>query len=53
MIFLAMIATICALVVAALFWVMWCDEDFVTSAALAFALLPVLMLALMAWRVAL
>jgi hypothetical protein len=49
-IFLAVTASICAAALAVLFWMMWCDMDFITSAVLAFALFPVLVLAMMAWR---
>jgi hypothetical protein len=53
MIFLAVTASICAAALAVLFWMVWCDMDFITSAVLALALFPVLMLAMLAWRMAL
>ncbi len=49
----ALVVTLCAAVVAALFVTMWLDGDRVATAALAFALLPTLVLAMMAWREAL
>ena len=49
----ALVVTLCAAVVAALFVTMWLDRDRVTTAALAFALLPVLVLTIMAWGEAL
>lgn len=49
----ALVVSLCAATVAALFVSMWRDEDPVAAAALAFALLPVLILAIMAWRAAL
>jgi hypothetical protein len=50
MIFLAVSASICAAVLVVLFWMMWSNLDFITSAVLALALFPVLMLAMLAWR---
>jgi hypothetical protein len=49
----ALVVSLCAATVAALFVSMWRDGDPVAAAALAFALLPVLILAIMAWRAAL
>ena len=46
----ALVVSLCAATVAALFVTMWRDGDPVAAAALAFALLPVLVLAIMAWR---
>ena len=46
----ALIVSLCAATVAALFIIMWRDGDPVAAAALAFALLPVLVLAIVAWR---
>ena len=47
---LALDASLCAVVIALLFVLMWHDGDVVTTAALAFALLPTLLFALLAWR---
>jgi hypothetical protein len=49
----ALVVSLCAATVAALFVSMWRDGDPVAVAALAFALLPVLILTIMAWRAAL
>jgi hypothetical protein len=49
----ALVVSLCAATVAALFVNMWRDGDPVAAAALAFALLPVLVLTIMAWRAAL
>jgi len=49
---LALDASICAAVIALLFATMWLDGDAVTTATLAFALLPTLVFALLAWRMA-
>ena len=46
----ALVVSICAATVAALFVIMWRDGDPVAAAVLAFALLPVLVLTIMAWR---
>jgi hypothetical protein len=45
----ALVVSLCAAVVAALFVAMWLDGDGVTTTALAVALLPVLVLTMMAW----
>lgn len=49
----ALVITLCAATVATLFVIMWRDRDLVAAAALAFALLPVLILTIIAWRAAL
>ena len=49
----ALVVSLCTATVAALFVTMWRDGDPVAAAALAFALLPVLVLTIMAWRAAL
>ena len=49
----ALAVSICAAVVAALFVTTWRDEDLVVAAVVAFVLLPILVLAIMAWREAL
>ncbi len=49
----ALVVTLCAATVVALFVSMWRDGDPVAAAALAFALLPVLILTILAWRAAL
>ena len=49
----ALVVSLCAATVAALFISMWRDGDPVAVAALAFALLPMLVLTIMAWRAAL
>ena len=46
----ALVVSMCAATVAALFITIWRDGDPVAATALAFALLPVLVLAIMAWR---
>ncbi|HWS79786.1 MAG TPA: hypothetical protein VN178_02090 [Rubrobacter sp.] len=46
----ALVVSLCAATVAALFVIMWRDGDHIAAAALAFALLPVLVLAIVAWR---
>ena len=48
-----LVTSLCAATVAALFVSMWRDGDPVAAAALAFALLPMLVLTIMAWRAAL
>jgi hypothetical protein len=49
----ALVVSVCAAVLGALFVRMWLDEDVVTSTALAAALLSTLVLALLAWEEAL
>lgn len=49
----ALVVSVCAAVIAALFVRMWLDEDIVVSTVLAAALLSTLVLALMAWEEAL
>ncbi len=49
----ALVTSLCAAVVAVLFVTMWFDGDSVSTTALAVALLPVLVLTMMAWREAL
>ena len=49
----ALVVTLCAAVVAALFVTMWLDGDGVATAAMAFALMPTLVLAMLAWGEAL
>lgn len=49
----ALVISLCAAVVAALFVTMWLDGDSIATTALAVALLPVLVLSVMAWREAL
>ncbi len=49
----ALVASLCAAVVAVLFVTMWLDGDGAATAALAVALFPVLVLAMMAWGEAL
>jgi hypothetical protein len=49
----ALVTSLCAAVVAILFVIMWLDGDSVTTTALAGALLPLLVLTMMAWREAL
>ena len=46
----ALVVSLCAATVAALFVTMWRDGDPVAAAALAFTLLPVLILTILAWR---
>jgi hypothetical protein len=48
-----LVVSLCAATVATLFVMMWRDGDPVAAAVLAFALLPVLILMIMAWRAAL
>lgn len=50
---LALDASLCAVVIAILFITMWRDGDAISTAALAFALLPVLVFAMLAWQAAL
>ena len=49
----ALVTSLCAAVVAVLFVTMWLDGDAVATAALAVALLPVLVLTMLAWGEAL
>jgi hypothetical protein len=49
----ALVTSLSAAVVAVLFIIMWFDGDGVTTTALAVALLPMLVLTMMAWREAL
>ncbi len=49
----ALVVTLCAAVVAALFVTLWLDGDVIATATLAYALLPVLVLAMLAWGEAL
>ena len=49
----ALVVSLCAAVVAALFVAMWFDGDAIATAALVVALFPVLILAMMAWGEAL
>ncbi len=49
----ALVTSLCAAVLAVLFVTMWLDGDSATTTALAGALLPVLVLTMMAWREAL
>ena len=49
----ALVVSLCAAVVAALFVTMWLDGDAISTAALVVALFPVLILAMMAWGEAL
>ncbi len=49
----ALVTSLCATVVAILFVTMWLDGDGVTTTALAVALLPVLVLTMLAWGEAL
>jgi hypothetical protein len=49
----ALVTSLCTAVVAVLFVTMWLDGDSVTTTALAVALLPLLVLTMMAWREAL
>ena len=46
----ALVVSMCAATVAALFVTMWRDGDPVGAAVLALALLPVLILTILAWR---
>ena len=52
-VFFALVVSMCAAVVAVLFVTMWLDGDGVTTTALAVALLPVLVLTMLAWGEAL
>jgi hypothetical protein len=49
----ALVTSLCAAVVVVLFVTRWLDGESVTTTALAVALLPVLVLTMMAWREAL
>jgi len=49
----ALVVSLCAVTVAALFLTMWRDGDPVSATALAIALLPMLILTIMALRAAL
>jgi hypothetical protein len=49
----ALVVSLCAIVVAALFVTSWRDDDLLVAAVVAFVLLPVLVLTIMAWREAL
>jgi hypothetical protein len=49
----ALVVSLCAAVAAVLFVTMWLDRDAVATASLAFALLPLFVLTIMAWREAL
>ena len=49
----ALVTSLCAAVLAVLFVTMWLDGDGVTTTALTGALLPMLVLTMMAWREAL
>ena len=49
----AVVTSLCVAVVAVLFVTMWLDGDGVTTTALAVALLPVLVLTMLAWGEAL
>ncbi|CAN5227429.1 hypothetical protein BH24ACT17_BH24ACT17_07650 [soil metagenome] len=49
----ALVVSLCATVVAALLVTTWRDGDLVVAAVVAFVLLPVLVLTIMAWREAL
>jgi hypothetical protein len=49
----ALAVSACAAVVATLLVTTWRDEDLVVAAVVAFVLLPVLVLTIMAWREAL
>jgi hypothetical protein len=49
----ALAISLCAAVVATLLVTTWRDEDLVVAAVVAFVLLPVLVLTIMAWREAL
>ncbi|HLL39208.1 MAG TPA: hypothetical protein VK357_06005 [Rubrobacteraceae bacterium] len=46
----ALVVSLCASVAVFLFVIMWLDRDFVAAVALAFALFPLLVLTIMAWR---
>jgi hypothetical protein len=49
----ALVVSLCAAVLAVLFVTMWLDGDSVTTTALAVALLPMLVLTMLAWGEAL
>ena len=49
----ALVVSVCAVVIGALFVRMWLDEDIAASTALAAALLSTLVLAMLAWEEAL
>ena len=49
----ALVVSLCAVVVAALFVTTWRDEDLVVTAVVALVLLPILVLTIMAWQEAL
>ena len=49
----ALVVSLCAAVAAVLFVTMWLDGDATATAALAFALLPLFVLTMMAWGEAL
>jgi hypothetical protein len=49
----ALAVSLCTAVVMVLFVTTWRDEDLVVAAVVAFVLLPVLVLTIMAWREAL
>jgi hypothetical protein len=49
----AVAVSLCAAVVATLLVSTWRDEDLVVTVVVAFVLLPILVLAIMAWREAL
>jgi hypothetical protein len=46
----AVAVSVCTAVVTILFITTWRDEDLVVAAVMAFVLLPVLILTIMAWR---
>jgi hypothetical protein len=50
---LALVASVCAAVVAGLLVSTWRDEDLALTTVVAFVLLPVLILTIIAWREAL
>ena len=50
---LTLVVSLCTGVAAVLFVAMWLDGDTAAAVALAFALLPLLVLTMMAWREAL
>jgi len=49
----ALVVSLCVIVVAALFVTSWRDDDLLVAGVVAFVLLPVLVLMIMAWREAL
>jgi hypothetical protein len=49
----ALVVSLCTTVAVVLFVTMWLDRDITAAVALAFALLPLLVLTIMAWREAL